>query len=190
MLGTGTERAQRRQMLPGRVSLVASEAIAWPLAVECLQGTIAADLGQNRSSRDTGLAGIASDNRDGLAGELGGTAVAVDQCPRWSRIECDDSAPHRQHGRLKDIQGVDLQRTGGGNGVADSDVHYQRLQARPGIGAESLGIIDSVGQPLWIQDHGGGEHRPGQRATACLIDTSHQQASVGLDQCLRVPSRG
>ncbi|MNE73029.1 hypothetical protein D3C80_1690140 [compost metagenome] len=90
------------------------DAVAGVLGIEQLHLAIAADLGQNRGGGDRRHLAVALDHRS--ARHLQDrAAIAVDQRQPGGDRQTFDRALHGQHGRMQDVQAVDLLHLGAGD---------------------------------------------------------------------------
>ena len=176
----GTQSGQRGQMGGCRIALVAVEAVLRMTLVQRQAQPVAVHLGQDRGRRNRLNGGIAPDDGFGGHGQCR-DAVSVDEHAMGPQAQALDGPPHREHGRLQDVEAIDLLDARLGNAAA------QRLRAdlveEPLAGArgELLGIVEAANRLQLVEHDRGGHHGPSQRAAAGLVD-ARDQAGRGPDQ--------
>lgn len=159
------------------VARVFRPAIAGELPVQIGHDPVARDLGDDAGGGNGQHLAIALDDRLCRAGQIGGQAVAVDQQMVWGMWQGGDGAAHGKVCGVEDVQRVDLGRAG----MADADLcrsHDRVMQPRAGLRAQAFGIAQTLGDRIGAKPHGGGCHRPGQRAAPDFID-AHDPAGPG-----------
>ncbi len=170
-------QAQRHQVFDRAVALVVGEAVLRIFGVIFDAPAVAVHLGQYRGRGDRLDQGIAPDYRLGQDVDMR-QPVAVDQYLDRLQSQAFDRALHREHGGLENVEGVDLLGAGLAHGAtqrlgADLVVELGALER-----CECLGIGQAADRAQIVEDHGGGHHRPHQRAAAGFVDASHQSRRI------------
>lgn len=113
-------------------------------------------------------------------GTVGGS-IPVDQDEIRGRVQRLDSAPHGEHGRLEDIEGID----GLFLDHAEADGHRvgpdRQVELLASVCAERLGVIHSINCAGRRKDHGGSHNRSGQGSTPGLINTRNEVTPLGTE---------
>ena len=93
-----------------------------------------------------------------------------------------NGAAHGQERSLQDIESVYLFHAGLGHRAAQGFGADLVIELFAPFGAELFGVVEALDRVLVVQNHGGSNHRPGQRTTAGLVHTG--------DQAMNVPGKG
>ena len=91
---------------------------------------------------------------------------------------------HGQQGGLEDIEVLDFARVGTTHADAGSPPFEQGEQLLAPAGGEELGVLEHGVVTVRRQDHAGGDHRPGERPAAGLVDTGHAGAAAPVERPL------
>uniref|UniRef100_A0A0N4Z2V9 LigA n=1 Tax=Parastrongyloides trichosuri TaxID=131310 RepID=A0A0N4Z2V9_PARTI len=153
----------------GVVALVAGEAVAGVGRIHLDHQPIPGRLGQDGRRRDGQGAAVALDHGRHRAGQLE-AVVAVHQGVHRRMGQGLDRPPHGQAGGVQDVQLVDLLDRGEADAPGQGAGLDLGLQRGAALFRQGLGIIDSLGQVVGVQDHRRRRHRPGPRSPARLVD--------------------
>jgi hypothetical protein len=176
-------------MLGRGVALVLAEAVLRIELVEADHHRVAPHLGENRRSADADAARIAVDDRFEAAVQRQAherrTAIAIDLHVRRPHAQAEQRAPHRQVGRLQDIERVDFLDVGprdrpGQGAAADLDRKLLAL-----LGLDDLGVADAADAPPRVEDHRSRDDRSGQRAAPRFVDAGAQAGGGKIETHLR-----
>lgn len=116
-------------------------------------------------------------------------SIPVDQDEIGGWVQSLDGAPHGEHGRLEDIEGINslfLDHAEADGYRVGPDRQVELLAS---VCAERLGVIHSINCAGRRKDHGGSHNRSGQGPPPGLINTRNEVAphstEVGLYLCGR-----
>ena len=177
MLRTGAMGTQGLKMSSGAVTLVPVKPVLGILSMKLSAPSVAMNLGQYRCRRDRRHQCIALDH--GLSQDIEDRqTIAIDQYLGRPQAQPIDRTLHGQHRGLQDIEAVDFLDAGLRNRTT------QRLgadfieQALPASGGELLGVRQASDGIHLVENDRCSHHGPGQRPTACLIDTRQKAGNI------------
>jgi hypothetical protein len=111
-------------------------------------------------------------------------AVTVNKHRIWPDRKPENSAAHRQHGRMKNIQRIDFRAVSPGNRPRERrGANFGRQRIATGF-RERLRIGDAGRCAVGPKHNGRGNHRSGKRAATRLVDAGNdaslRKAQLGL----------
>ncbi len=191
------EPVDRRAVLARRVADIGLPAVPRIARRQIAHDPVAGHLGDDRGRGDRKAQRVTLD--DGLHRAADGRRDGpVDQRDIGADPEPGDRARHRQQGRAQDVDAVDLARAR----RADPDARAAAVDAAPQnpparlalLRRQCFRVVEAVaqrlGQPPRVEDHRGGDHRPGERPPPGLVDAAHEPLAAPLDREIRHrPSR-
>jgi len=186
------ELADRLAVLERRVSDIGLPAIARIPGCQPVHDPIARDLCNNGGGGNREAERVSFDNGLHRAGNRWSNS-AVDESGVGAHPEHGHSAGHREQSRAQDVEAVYFacaRRTDPDTRGSASGTPPERVVASlPLLSGQRLRIIEPLTQqfrePAGLENHRGGDHRPGQRPTSGLIDTAHQPSALPLDREIR-----
>ncbi len=157
-----------------------------------MHDSVAGDLGDDRGGGDREAQRVALDDRLDRAWQ-GRRDVAVDQRDVGHDPERGDGAAHRQQAGAQDVDAVDLAGAGSADANSDrADFDAGEECAVTGfacLAAQHLRIVEIAAQHAAeaapVEDHRGGDDRPGERSAPRLVDAAHQPGAAALDREIR-----
>ncbi|SOO27099.1 hypothetical protein XAP6164_1270004 [Xanthomonas phaseoli pv. phaseoli] len=162
---------QRGQMHRRAVALVLIEAVFRVPRVQFVHQPVAGHLGHDRGGHDGAVQRVAADQCLGRARQALGHAVAVDAREPGHMRHAFHRPPHAEHGRLVDIDAVDLFAVDQHHRPRQRPIDDARIQLLAPLGRELLGIVQPIDARFaGIEHHGRDGHRPGQWAAASFVD--------------------
>lgn len=163
---------QLGQMELGAIAFVAAEPVGWKeTIVECHE-RIAGHFRHDRGAGDRIAALVAADHRMAWQWHLRGL-VSIDHDQRRNSRKGGDGLLHRQERGPADVVGIDSFHADNANthvGLGENCL----VGALPLQSGQPLGIVDAHAAKTAPQHDRRGDHRPGPRATAGLIDAGHE----------------
>jgi len=192
MMRGGSELGDRGTVLAGRVADIGLPAIAAIPSRECAHDAVARDLGDDRRRCNRKAEAVALYDRLHGAWERR-RDITVDEGHVRTDLERSDSPRHRQQCRAQNIDAVDFTRTRG----PDPDLCSAAIDAaseRPPagmtlFGSQHLRIVEPLVQgsreAAWVEDHCGGDDRPGERPAPSLVDAADDPFAAPFNREIR-----
>ena len=180
MRGAGTEGLQGGGVDRGIVALVAGEAVAGVFGIQRHHQPVPRRLGKDGGGGDRQGQAVALDNRLDRARQFEPVVAIYQGRGRRDRQRLDRTA-HCQAGGAQDVELIDLFHRGEADAPGQGtglDLDLQGLA--PGVG-QGLGVVDTGGQVVGIEDHRPRRDRPGPGPATCLVHAA-DGAAAGFDQ--------
>jgi len=175
MLGEGG------QMIGGGVSLVPVESILGIGRMQCDQGTVPGDLGENGRGADAGLEGVATDDGARRAWKRGGM-VAIHPHLGRRLTEPGHGALHGEQTGLKNVDPIDLPGAGLGDAKGQRALPNQIEQGLAPTGRQFLGVVQTLDGSARIEDDRCRKHGTRKGTTPRLVNTGHPRPGWGRGQ--------
>lgn len=130
---------------------------------------VALGFGEDRSSGNAGVNGVAVDDGFGPGLEAEGDLIAVDQDSPFPAVERKDGGFHGVEGGMEDVAPDDRIQACFDDPVFGSgfDALGHRL---PPLAVDDLGVVDALQVETFGKPHRRHHHRPGQRTSSSLVD--------------------
>jgi hypothetical protein len=103
---------------------------------------------------------------------------------RGHAVEAQHGPAHGKHGRLQDVDGVDLRRIGPAQAPRDAARANLDGECLAHLWCERFRIRDTANLPAAIEDHGRGYDRPRQRPSPGFVDARCQSDLAQVEGCL------